>query len=37
MKFTVEINDIVMKELSYFLEMDLLETLHEAIVKSLEK
>ncbi len=36
MKFIVEINDIVMKELSYFLDTDALEALHEAIAKFLK-
>jgi len=36
MKFIVEINDIVMKELSYFLDMEPQEALHEAIAKSLK-
>ena len=35
MKFIVDINDIVMKELSYFLDMDAQEALHEAIANSL--
>ncbi len=37
MKFTVEINDIVMRELSYFLDMDAGEALHEAVAQYLEK
>lgn len=36
MKFTVEINDIVIKELAYFLDMDSVDALHEAIAKSLK-
>ena len=36
MKFIVEVNDIVMRELSYFLDMDAVEALHEAIAKSLK-
>ena len=36
MKFTVEIDDIVVRELSYFLNMDAVDALHEAIAKSLK-
>lgn len=36
MKFIVEVNDIVMRELCYFLDMDAAEALHEAIAKSLK-
>jgi hypothetical protein len=35
MKFIAEINDMVMRELSYFLDMDAGEVLHEALAKSL--
>ncbi len=36
MKFIVEINDIVMRELSYFLDMGAVEALHEALAKFLK-
>ncbi len=36
MKFTVEINDMVMRELSYFLDIGAVEALHEAIAKFLK-
>ncbi len=36
MKFLVGINNIVMRELSYFLDMDAAKALHEAIAKCLK-
>ena len=36
MKLIVDINDIVMSELAYFLDMASADALHEAIVKSLK-